>query len=55
MKLLIIDTETTADIENTPCEISATLYEVGDYLGAIAGIASRTITYSIPRPSFTVQ
>jgi DNA polymerase III subunit epsilon len=39
MKLLIIDTE-TADIENTPCEISATLYEVGDYSGALASVST---------------
>lgn len=39
MKLLIIDTE-TADTENTPCEISATLYEVGEYSGAIASVSS---------------
>lgn len=39
MKLLIIDTE-TADPENTPCEISATLYEVGEYSGALASVST---------------
>jgi DNA polymerase III subunit epsilon len=39
MKLLIIDTE-TADTENTLCEIAATLYEVGEYSGAIASIST---------------
>jgi DNA polymerase III subunit epsilon len=39
MKLLIIDTE-TADNENTPCEISATLYQVEEYSGAIASVSS---------------
>lgn len=40
MKLLILDTETTADTENTPCEISATLYQVGYYSGAIASVST---------------
>jgi DNA polymerase III subunit epsilon len=40
MKLLILDTETTTDNENTPCEISATLYEVGEYSGAISSISA---------------
>ncbi|MBD2458346.1 3'-5' exonuclease [Nostoc sp. FACHB-87] len=39
MKLLIIDTE-TADDENTPCEIAATLYEVGETSGAVASIST---------------
>lgn len=39
MKLLILDTE-TADDENTPCEIAATLYEIGDISGAVASISS---------------
>lgn len=39
MKLIIIDAE-TADNENTPCEISATLYQVGEYSGAIASVSS---------------
>lgn len=39
MKLLILDTE-TADDENKPCEISATLYQVGEYSGAIASIST---------------
>ncbi|MBD2491393.1 3'-5' exonuclease [Aulosira sp. FACHB-615] len=39
MKLLILDTE-TADDENTPCEIAATLYEIGEYSGAIASIST---------------
>ncbi|MCG6138900.1 MAG: 3'-5' exonuclease [Nostoc sp. LLA-1] len=40
MKLLILDTETTTDTENTPCEISATLYQVGYYSGAIASVST---------------
>jgi DNA polymerase III subunit epsilon len=39
MKLLIIDTE-TADDKNTPCEISATLYQVGEYKGAVASVST---------------
>ncbi|WP_242072213.1 hypothetical protein [Nostoc sp. FACHB-110] len=39
MKLLIIDTE-TADDENTPCEISATLYQVSEYKGAVASVST---------------
>lgn len=40
MKLLIIDTETTGDTENMLCEISATLYEVGNNCGAIASVST---------------
>ncbi|MBD2451715.1 3'-5' exonuclease [Nostoc sp. FACHB-152] len=39
MKLLIVDTE-TADDENTPCEISATLYQVGEHKGAVASVST---------------
>jgi len=39
MKLLIIDTE-TADDENIPCEIAATLYQVAKFRGAIASIST---------------
>lgn len=39
MKLLIIDTE-TADYDNSPCEISATLYQVGEHCGAVASVST---------------
>lgn len=49
MKLLIIDTE-TADMENTICEISATLYQVSASPGAIA-----TVSTLIPVSQSTTQ